>query len=211
MRACWGLLLAIVLSLLAAGCTPTPLDLKERAFLIEYDRFKRDSKERDLQKEALEYWRSTAASASTRRRGAEAERDYNRLALSGAAGTNEQLIAIKKRIDDPGDGSRVSTSGPRQSDVDHALTEMNSFELTYDNEARKVHDNLLPPLIKAASEYTLEYDTTGASGLRPDKSRKLSDALKDLREQVAQDRAWVLSLKLRQHNPDSSSKGSKKR
>lgn len=206
-----GAFSTVLACFLCAGCTPTPLELKERELLVAYDQFKRDSKDRDLEKDALEYWQRKAASASADRRRAEAEREYNGLALRGQAGTGEQLIAAKKVLDDPNYTSRLSTSGPQQSEVDHAWSQVRKFEQAHDNEARKVHDRLLPPLVKAASEYKVAYDTAIASGERPHQSKEVRDTLKDVREQVVQDELWVFSVKLRQDAHDRQSKSSKNR
>ena len=190
-----NVLLSVVACCLVSACTPTPpptpLAIAEGQFLAELAQFRKHVEQRDLRKKAYDYWSEKLIASSAAARQVHVEREYDRLASSGALGTREQLVAAKKHMND---GSGMASSATVDVTVDLALQNMKDTLLSYSEEAIKVHETYLPPLQKAAQSYSDLYETEyAAARARGDflpHSEHAKAALKEFALQESLDRAW---------------------
>jgi hypothetical protein len=195
----WARAAALVICMLMAACSKTPLQQKEDAFMAAYEAAKPNIVLLGISEDSYRNWLSRSLAGFYEQDKVRAERDYQELALKGAAGSKEQLIAAGRLMDNPHRLADMEKRARAHGDPSEALKTAMDREAEYRRDARSAMTTWLPPLARAAQEYRSEYksnfeawmnDTVDKPALH-EQSRSVKDALQKVEELYAKTKTAV--------------------
>lgn len=183
----WPGVAVLLVGLLLAACSKSPLQEKEDAFMAAYKAAKHDIEMLSIDENAYRNWLNRSLSGFDAKSKVRAEKEYQELALKGSAGSQEQLIAARKLIDNPNRLTDMERRASAHGDPSDAFASALEQQANYRQSARRALATWLPPLVKAAEDYNSTYKISYEAWSKdsskhpiPERSGRTEDALREV-------------------------------